>query len=432
MRIRLPWYLIFAVLAALSLSGCDSGGGSKHAQLRMLNVSPGYTSLDLYANGGDDDTDQQRIAAVALDTVSSYTELDSGSYNVKFKRAGDTSTLQTISNQQLADDTHTTFIAFGSTGHFSALSVNDDVTAPDSGLVKVQLLNAAEAGTVDVYLTESSVSLDDATPVFSAVTAGGTGAATTIDSGEYRLRVTGAGDSDDMRLDVPSITLDSKQVITLILTATQGGVLVDVVLLPQQGSMTKIANTKARVRGAIGIANGTQVTLRVGAASLLNNNAVGVVGAYAQVDAGSAAVALGVNGVAVTVPNQTLTAGGEYTLLVWSNADGTQTTLISDDNRLPSSSSKAKVRIMNGLSALNVPVTLFVNFFPELENIPLGEASAFAEVDDGTDYQLDVSNADTADPLLTKTEVTLLASGVYTLFMSSSGGTVSGTLRKDR
>jgi hypothetical protein len=432
MQIRLPLYLIFAVLAALSLSGCDSGGGSKHAQVRLLNVSPGYTSLDLYANGGDDDTDQQRIAAVEYDTVSSYTELESGSYNVKFKRAGITSTLQTISNQQLADETHTTFIAFGSTGHFSALGMNDDVTAPDSGLVKVQLLNAAEAGTVDVYLTESSVSLDDATPVFSAVTAGGTGAATSIDSGDYRLRVTGASDSDDIRLDVPSITLDSEQVVTLILTATQGGVLVDVVLLPQQGSMTKIANTKARVRGAVGIANGTQVTLRVGAASLLNNNAVGVVGAYAQVDAGSAAVALGVNGAAVTVPNQTLTAGGEYTLLVWSNADGTQTTLISDDNRLPSSSSKAKVRIMNGLSALSVPVTLFVNFFPELENIPLGQASAFAEVDDGTDYQLDVSNADTADPLLTKTAVTLQESSVYTLFMSSSGGTVSGTLRKDR
>lgn len=432
MRIRLPLYPILVVLAALSLSGCDSGGGSKHAQVRLLNASPGYTSLDLYANGEDDDTDQRRIAAVAYDAISSYTEIESGTYNVKFKRAGVSSTLQTLSGQQLADDTHNTFIAFGSTGHFSAVQVSDDVTAPDNGLVKVQLLNAAEAGTLDIYLTESSVSLDDATPVFASVTAGGSGALTTIDSGEYRLRVTGGSDSDDLRLDVPSITLDSRTVVTLILTATEGGVLVNVLLLPQQGSVTKFANTKARVRGAVGIANGTQVTLRVGNSNLLSNNAVGVVGAYAQVDAGSVAVALGVNGVGVTVPNQTLTAGGEYTLLVWSNADSTQTTLISDDNRLPSSTSKAKVRVMNGLSALNVPVTMFVNFFPQAENIPLGQASAFAEVDDGTDYQLDVSNADTADPLLTKTEVTLQASGVYTLFMSSSGGTISGTLRKDR
>jgi hypothetical protein len=432
MQIRWPLYLIFAVLAALSLSGCDSGGGKNRAQIRLLNASPGYASLDLYANGEDDDTDQQRIAAVAYDAVSGYTEVESGTYNVKFKRAGVSSTLLTLSSKQLADDTHNTFVAFGSTGHFSAVQVSDDVTAPDSGLVKVQLLNAAEAGTLDIYLTESSVSLDDATPVFSGVTAGGTGALTTIDSGDYRLRVTGASDSDDLRLDVPNITLDSRGVVTLILTATEGGVLVNVLLLPQQGSVTKFANTKARVRGAVGIANGTQVTLRVGSAGLLNNNAVGVVGAYAQVDAGSAAVALGVNGVGVTVPDQTLTAGGEYTLLVWSNADGTQTTLISDDNRLPSSTAKAKVRVMNGLSALNVPVTMFVNFFPQAESIPLGQASAFAEVDDGTDYQLDVSNADTADPLLTKTAVTLQASGVYTLFMSSSGGTVSGTLRKDR
>lgn len=432
MRIRLPLYPIFAVLAALSLSGCDSGGGKERAQIRLLNASPGYTSLDLYANGEDDDTDQQRLAAVAYDAVSGYTELESGTYNVKFKRAGVSSTLLTLSGKQLADDTHNTFIAFGSTGHFSAVQVSDDVTAPDSGLVKVQLLNASEAGTLDIYLTESSVSLDDATPVFSSVTAGGTGALTTIDSGDYRLRVTGGSDSDDLRLDVPNITLDSRAVVTFVLTATEGGVLVNVLMVPQQGSVTKFANTKARVRGAVGIANGTQVTLRVGNAGLLNNNAVGVVGAYAQVDAGSAAVALGVNGVGVTVPNQTLTAGGEYTLLVWSNADGTQTTLISDDNRLPSSTAKAKVRVMNGLSALNVPVTMFVNFFPQAENIPLGQASAFAEVDDGTDYQLDVSNADTADPLLTKTEVTLQASSVYTLFMSSSGGTVSGTLRKDR
>ena len=83
---RLCLYPILAVLAVLSLSGCDNGGGSERTQLRLMNVSPGYTSLDLYANATDDDTDRQRIAAVAYDTVSCYTELESGTYNVKFKR----------------------------------------------------------------------------------------------------------------------------------------------------------------------------------------------------------------------------------------------------------------------------------------------------------------------------------------------------------
>ena len=72
--------------------------------------------------------------------------------------------------------------------------------------------------------------------------------------------------------------------------------------------------------------------MRVGNVGMLNG-AVGVVGNYAQVEAGTVAVTLTVNSVAVAVPNQTLVAGGEYTMLAWSDADGTRTTLIGEDNR---------------------------------------------------------------------------------------------------
>jgi hypothetical protein len=427
---RLRPYPILAVLSALLLSGCDDGGGSGHTKLRLVNVSPGYASLDLYANSADDDTDQQRVAGVTYETVSGYTELGSGTYNVKFKRSGVTSTLQTVSGRAFADDTHHTFVAFGSTGHFSSIQLDDDVTAPDSGRVKVQVLNVAEAGSLDVYLTEGSVSLDDATPLVVGVAAGTSSTASTIDSGDYRLRVTGNGDSDDLRLDVPNITLDSGQVLALILTATQGGVLVEASTLPQQGSLTKFANSKARIRGAVGTTAGPAV-MRVGGVGVLNG-AVGVVGNYTQVEAGSVPITLTVNGVAVAVPNQTLVAGGDYTLLAWTNASGTQTTLIGDDNRLPTASGKAKIRTINGLSSLNVPITLAVNFSPIAEGLALGQASGFTEVDDGTDYQLDVTNTDTAENLVTKTSVTLQSAAVYTLFMSANGTTVSGTLRKDR
>jgi hypothetical protein len=422
-------YPILAALSALLLSGCDDGGGSGHTNLRLVNVSPGYDSLDLYANAADDDTDRQRVAGVTYETVSSYTQLESGTYNVKFKRSGVTSTLLTVSSRAFADDTHHTFVAFGSTGHFASLPVDDDVAPPDSGRAKVQVLNVAEAGSLDVYLTESSVSLDDATPVVAGVAAGASGGVSTIDSGDYRLRVTGASDSEDLRLDVPNITLDSRQVLSLILTATRGGVLVEASTLPQQGSLTKFANTKARIRGAVGTTAGP-VVMRVGGVGVLNG-AVGVVGNYAQVEAGSVPVTLTVNGVVVAVPNQTLVAGGEYTLLAWTNASGTQTTLIGDD-RLPTASGKAKIRVINGLSSLDVPLTLAVNFSPIAEGIALGQASIFTEVDDGTDYQLDVTNTDTAANLVTKTSVTLQSAAVYTLFMSANGTTVSGTLRKDR
>ena len=42
-------------LAAITVSGC--GGSSKDAQVRILNVSTGYSSLDMYINDGSSSTD---------------------------------------------------------------------------------------------------------------------------------------------------------------------------------------------------------------------------------------------------------------------------------------------------------------------------------------------------------------------------------------
>jgi hypothetical protein len=81
---------------------------------------------------------------------------------------------------------------------------------------------------------------------------------------------------------------------------------------------------------------------------------------------------------------------------------------------------------------LNAPLTLAVNFAPISEGIALGQSSTYTEIDDGSDYQLDVTSTDTAANLLTKTSVTLQSASVYTLFMSANGATISGTLRKDR
>jgi hypothetical protein len=51
----------------------------------------------------------------------------------------------------------------------------------------------------------------------------------------------------------------------------------------------------------------------------------------------------------------------------------------------------------------------------------------------GSDYRLDVSNAQTLAPLLARESVTLVADGVYTFFVAGGGGSsITGTLRKDR
>jgi len=418
-------------LAAITVSGC--GGSSKDAQVRILNVSTGYSSLDMYINDGSSSSDTLQLQSAAAGAVTDYTSFKSGTYSIKFKVHGASDTLQTFGDQKLADESHTTYITYGSSGHFGAIELGEDASQPDSGKSQVQIYNVAEAGSLDVYLTDSSTSLNDASPTFSGVGAGGSGAST-LDHGTYRLRVTGAGDKTDLRLDVASVTFDNQKVSSLILTSTTGGVLVNAVYLPQQGSLTTYKNTNARIRAAVGIADGTTVTASIGDLSLLSNATVGIMGGtYGVLNAGTVSVNLSVDSNPVTIPNLTLTAGADYTLLIWSNASGTQSTLISDDNHIPSTSGDVKLRVLNGMSGLASAVTLNADFSPVAQEVAVGQASTPAQIAAGTDIELDVVNASTGAPLFSKTSVSLVSGNVYTLFMSGGGtAAVNGTLKKDR
>jgi len=144
-------------------------------------------------------------------------------------------------------------------------------------------------------------------------------------------------------------------------------------------------------------------------------------------------VTLAVNGVVVPVPNVTLTAGADYTLLVWSDASGAQLSLIVDDNRLPAGGTGVtKLRLLNGMSTLAAPLTLSVDFSPVIEGTLLGQVSDEIEISGGTDRQFDLSNTSTAQSVLTRSSITLQGNSVYTFFMTDNGATPIGVLRRDR
>lgn len=420
-----------ALAAMLSLGGCSSGDDSGDARSRLLNVSSGYQSLDLYVNEDDSDTDSLKASAVPFAGMSEYNSVESGTYDIKFRRAGISSTLLTLSDRKLADDSNVTYVAYGAVGRFGVLAIGEDVEEPDdNGRTKLQAINVSEAGALDIYLTDPDVPLEDASPLFAGVTE--VGSMLTTDSGDYRLRVTGANDTSDIRLDIPTITLENKKVATLILSETTSGMLVDALLLPQQGGLTQFVNTKARVRAAVGLGSGSMASLRVGGVNIINGQGRGVISAYSQVEAGSVDVTLLVDGAQVPIDHQTLVAGGDYTVLIWNDAAGTRASLIADDNHVPTTANDTKIRLLNGLSTQAVPLTLYVNFFPYAEGTQLGTASSYSDVDGGTDYQVDVHNAVTASSLLSR-ELDLQASAVYTLLVfGKADGTVDSTLRKDR
>ena len=428
---------VAAMLAAavVSLSGCG-GSSSGTANIRLLNVSTGYSSLDVYAsnNGDTSPTYTAQLQGVAYQTLSNYAPIGSGTYSVQFRNSGSSSALATDGSEDLTDGSHAAYVGYGSSGNFATVKIGEDQASANSGYAKVTVINASEAGNVDVYLTDSTTDLVNASPQASNIATGGS-STITVTSGNYRLRVIGTGDTTDLRADVAQVTFNSTSVDSVLLTSTTGGMLVNVALLPQQGSLSTYNNTQARVRGAVGIANGTTVNATVSGTSILTNATVGVIGGtYTLVNSGSLPITLNVDGTPVTVPDQTLAAGADYTFLVWSNASGTQTSLIADVNTLPTSlASKSRVRMLNGMSGLGDPLTLLVNFQTGATGVTLGTASAQAQFTSGTDNEVDVIDTNTSATLLTKTSLTLDAGGVYTMFMAGGGKTpANGTLRKDR
>lgn len=419
-----------AAMCALGLALGACGGGSDdtsgQAQVRLVNASPSYAALELQV----DDVEVQ--GALAYGAVGDYATVDAGSVTTAIMTASNASALATT-GLSLAKDERYTVVAYGWSGALKTAILTDDVDAADAGKARLAVFNtAADAGSLDVYLTGNDESVDDASAVAGSVAAGSLISHSTVTAGTYRLRVTGAGDKSDLRLDVGGLTLGSTQVATLIVTPGSGGVLVHALLLTQHGGVANHANTLARVRVVASVAGNGRVSARVGATALMTGGTSPAIGGYATVPAGPTTPAATINGATVVAPALALAAGSDTTLLVWGDGATPQWQVIDDDNRLPSSSSHAKLRLVHGVTGLDEALTLTADFSVIGGEVALGAASAYANVIAGSDLRLDVSSPLRVAPLYSVSDVKLASRGLYTVFVLGDATLPTAALRKER
>ena len=262
-------------------------------------------------------------------------------------------------------------------------------------------------------------------------------------SGTWRLRVTAAGSKSDVRLDVPVVVLASRQITTLVLTATSGGVLGNALLLTQRGGINRLDNTQARVRVAIAVHGGGTVTTRV-AGVLLSNGPAQTVSLYSLVNAGSQPVVLTVAGTAVAMDDQVLAAGGDYTLLVHGSTDaaaqaaGAPTprgSWLVDVNRGPTDSAQVRLRLINGLADIPAAspgnLALSVDAVALADSVAPGTASAYADTAASSAAIVSVV-ANNGTTVFSAIDRPLLAGGTYSVLVVGSAAAPVGIVRKDR
>ncbi|MCW5609576.1 MAG: DUF4397 domain-containing protein [Rubrivivax sp.] len=425
---RWPGPLLLAAVVALGmlLAGCgDAGVDRSKAQLRVVNAS-GYAELDLRVDDG------LRQGRIAYGEAAGYLQLDPGTPTLQLARAGSATPLLSIA-AALARNRYTTLLAWGREGALQAALLDENVAQPDSGRALLRVFNAApEAGALDVYLTAPGDDLATAVPLQAGAAAGVLGNALAVDSRGWRLRVTAAGSKSDLRLDLPALTLASREVATLVLTPSRGGALVHALLLSQQAGVARLDGTAARVRVVAGLADGATVGATVGGVALMNAVGSPAVGLYALVPAGTQPVALAVDGTPLAAADVVLAAGGDFTLLVRGRPAAAAASWLEDDNRPALDAAQARVRLVHGVADLAAPLALTVDFVPAADGVLPGDGSGYASFAATTTARLAVTASGQPAPLFTAIDQRLDGGGVYSVFVVGPLAAPTGILRRDR
>ncbi|XHS79455.1 DUF4397 domain-containing protein [Burkholderiaceae bacterium UC74_6] len=435
----LKWAAIGAAFAAAGLLAACGGSGSSSgsADMRLINASAGYASLDMTVNSKSVST------GVAYGTAGSYTSVDTANSTTQVIASG-TTVIQTTPT--LAGSVKYSLIAYGWPNAMRTALLQEAEPAPASGYAKVLVLNLApDAGAVNVYLTTGAPVLGAA--AFATSVLGGSGSGyLQIAKGTYHVRVTGSASTDvntDVRLDFDGLTVDDTTVNTLIITPTAGGVLVNAMSVVQQGAIKAYGGTNTRVRVIDSVVGnpGTDVavvakrTTGTTTTTLLDSGSAAPLGVYNILPASSDPINITVGGVAQAVQTPALAAGSDYTILVWGPAGAPQITVIPDDNRLPTAG-YAKIRLING-SSDGLSQTMSIDYSAVALNVQPGTASTPVQIiaGSGTSSLLEVKTSNSVQAVFSQSPFNVQNLGVYTVYMlgnSTVSGNLVGFVNKDR
>ncbi|MDR7335713.1 DUF4397 domain-containing protein [Roseateles asaccharophilus] len=420
-----PWATRLALTLSLSatafLTACGGGGdGDSNTQIRLLNATRSYAQLDLEVNT------KAINSKVAYATAGEYGTVDTNNTATKILESNVGTSVAAIT-PTLKGGTNYTQIVYGFAGAVRTALLEETETVPEANKAKLLVMNLApDAGALDVYVTTATDSLDTATALTSNLQGGSGSGYIQINSGTFRVRVTGYNKRGaDLRLDIPAITLDSATVNTLILTASDGGVLVNGITMVQKGAVKNFANTQSRVRTVAALTAASTVGSTINGQQMFSTAISPLISDYVTTASGASTLTTQVNGAPVTFTAPTLAAGKDYTLLVWGDAAAPKLSVLDDDNRLPTVNGNVKVRLVNALPTTST--SLNVDFSAIATNVAPGTSSAVNNISSTASSQVDVTVPTNASSIYTNATLAFPANSVFTFFAVPTTSTTGTT-----
>src|SRR6195952_2095700 len=332
----------------LILAGCG-GNGSGSAPGGLVNARGGYPNLGFMV-----ESTQATTTDVAYGFASPFESVQAGAVGITLTVANQAATSSQV--RTINKDNRYSLVAYGFANELKSVLLTESDVTPDDGKANVNVLNTSvDIGAVDVYLSASK-DLSVSTLIASSITGVSQSAFAGIIAGSYFITVVGANSIakgiSDVRFQTPAaIALTALQVLTIILTPGASGVLANAILLTQGGASAADAtvayyNLTARLRavtavpGLVASVTGSSTTstttgTTTASVKILTASTTPQYSNYFVVNTGTPPVVM-VGGAAVPVlmdvtnattgvvtPNQpaVLAAGGDYTLLVYLDAN---------------------------------------------------------------------------------------------------------------
>ena len=207
-----------ALAAAFGIAACDDDPASPPAtaQLRVVHASPDAPNVDVLVDGA------VALNNVPFKTASSYLDVPVGARNLKVRAAGTTTTV-IDRKETLVEGRSYTVLATGRVASIAPLVLEDNLTNPAAGNIKLRLVHASPtAGNVDIYVTAPNADIATVNPTLPNVPFRAASAYLEVPAGTYRVRITPAG-SKTVAIDVNNVALTAGQIRTAVAVDAPGG-----------------------------------------------------------------------------------------------------------------------------------------------------------------------------------------------------------------